>query len=146
MSTIDDDDDDDFEWEARDLECEELCASKLRSLEANDPNVDGILIEDSNWITRAGPAIRNSTSLRRLQIFISFEYGDPEYYWLSELLHDLPHNRSIESFGIYSDDEPHSHYYQSFPWDIFDVLTPFIVNNNNLQHIELKGVSSSMLS
>jgi len=110
-----------------------MCVDVALSLEANDPDVDGILIEDSNWITR-------------LQIYLSYEYGDPEYYWLSELLHDLAHNRSIESFGIYSDDEPHSHHYQSFPWDIFDVLTPFIVNNNNRQHIELKGVSSSMLS
>ena len=132
-----------IKWEARDLDCDDLCASTLRSLEANDPDVDGILIEDSNWITRAGPAIRNSTSLRRLQIYIPSECG-PEYIWLSELLRDLIHNRSIESFGIYFD-KPHSHY-QSFPWDIFDMLIPFIVNNSNLQHIELQGGSLSVLS
>jgi len=121
--------------------------STLGLLENNDPAIDGLVItpniSKSNWIKRAGRAIGDSTSLRRLNIGIPSREMDGT--WLSELLRHLPRNRSIESLEIWLEPSPLSRKIYELEWDIFHELTPFIEHNSNLTNIQLHWGTQSML-
>jgi len=122
----------------------QLNESTLGLLENNDPAIDGLIFTKSHWIKRAGRAIGDSTSLRRLNIGIPSREMDGT--WLSELLRHLPRNRSIESLKVGLAPSPLSRYIYELEWDIFHELTPFIEHNSNLRNIELRWGTQSMLN
>lgn len=117
----------------------------LRSVENNDPDVTGLTVAWNSWIERAGQVIGDSKSLNNLDITI--RSNDLKEIWLEDLLQHLQRNRSIEHLVIYfekiqiSDDKTP----EEEDCDIFQVLTPFLEENSNLDHITIHEGSKCMI-
>ena len=117
----------------------------LRSVENNDPDVTGLTVAWNSWIERAGQVIGDSKSLNNLDITI--RSNDLKAIWLEDLLQHLRRNRSIEHLVIYfeqiqiSDDKTP----EEEDCDIFQVLTPFLEQNSNLDLITIHEGSKRMI-
>lgn len=124
--------DDDFD---EDIETRNLNINTLHMLQCSNCSF-GLELRHNEWIKGAGHAIGHSPFVEEIKIDASSEgRGDG---WLIELCKGLSHNHTIKSLRLTMTN-------MSPNLDIFQMLSPFIEQNQNLRFIQIIGYDTFVM-